>query len=87
MSAVQTTDLGKRYGETDAPQEIDRYTLLHLIGDMVGLLDGLGVERAVIAGHDWGAPVAWYSALLRPDRFCGVIGLSVPYPPRGPGRA
>ena len=74
------------YGETDAPQEIDRYTLLHLIGDMVGLLDGLGVERAVIAGHDWGAPVAWYSALLRPDRFRGVIGLSVPYPPRGPAR-
>jgi epoxide hydrolase A/B len=72
------------YGQTDAPQEIDRYTLLHLVGDMVGLLDALGIESAVIAGHDWGAPVAWYSALLRPDRFRGVIGLSVPYLPRGP---
>src|SRR6185437_5116951 len=44
------------YGQTDAPQEIDHYTLLHLVGDMVGLLDALGVESAVIAGHDWGAP-------------------------------
>jgi pimeloyl-ACP methyl ester carboxylesterase len=70
------------YGLTDHPEAIDQYTLLHLIGDMVGLLDALGAEQAVIAGHDWGAPVAWYAALLRPDRFRGVIGLSVPYPPR-----
>jgi pimeloyl-ACP methyl ester carboxylesterase len=71
------------YGGTDRPEVIDQYTLLHLIGDMVGLLDALGAEQAVIAGHDWGAPVAWHAALLRPDRFRGVIGLSVPYRPRG----
>jgi pimeloyl-ACP methyl ester carboxylesterase len=71
------------YGGTDAPEEIDQYTLLHLVGDMVGLLDALGAEQAVIAGHDWGAPVAWHAALLRPDRFRGVIGLSVPFRPRG----
>jgi len=46
------------YGQTDAPQEIDRYTLLHAVGDTVGLLDALGIARAVIAGHDWGATVA-----------------------------
>jgi pimeloyl-ACP methyl ester carboxylesterase len=40
------------YGQTDAPQEVDRYSLLHLLGDMVRLLDALGIERAVIAGHD-----------------------------------
>ena len=51
---------------------------------MVGLLDALGVDRAVIAGHDWGAPLAWHSALLRPDRFRAVIGLSVPFRPRAP---
>ena len=72
------------YGQTDRPDEIERYTLLHLVGDMVGLLDALAVETAVIAGHDWGAPVAWHAALLRPDRFRGVIGLSVPFRPRGP---
>jgi pimeloyl-ACP methyl ester carboxylesterase len=74
------------YGQTDRPEAIDQYTLLHLIGDMVGLLDALGEQQAVVAGHDWGAPVAWYAALLRPDRFRGVIGLSVPYRPRGPVR-
>ena len=48
------------YGQTDRPEEIEKYTLLHLVGDMVGLLDALGAESAVIAGHDWGAPVAWH---------------------------
>ncbi len=74
------------YGGSDAPEAIDRYTLLHLVGDMVGLLDALGVESAVIAGHDWGAPVAWHAALLRPDRFRAVVGLSVPFRPRGSAR-
>jgi pimeloyl-ACP methyl ester carboxylesterase len=67
------------YGQSDRPEAIDQYTLLHLVGDMVGLLDALGVEQAVIAGHDWGAPVAWHAALLRPDRFRAVIALSVPF--------
>jgi pimeloyl-ACP methyl ester carboxylesterase len=74
------------YGQTDQPDAIDQYTLLHLVGDMVGLLDALGEQQAVIAGHDWGAPVAWHAALLRPDRFRRVIGLSVPYRPRGAER-
>jgi len=71
------------YGQTDRPELIDQYTLLHLVGDMVGLLDALGHETAVVAGHDWKAPVAWHAALLRPDRFRAVIGLSVPFIPRG----
>jgi pimeloyl-ACP methyl ester carboxylesterase len=74
------------YGGSDAPAEIDRYTLLHLVGDMVGLIDALGAEPAVIAGHDWGAPVAWHTALLRPDRVRAVIGLSVPFRSRGSAR-
>ncbi len=74
------------YGQSEAPAAIDQYTLLHLVGDMVGLLDALGAPTAVIAGHDWGAPVAWHAALLRPDRFRAVIGLSVPYRPRGATR-
>lgn len=74
------------YGQTDAPPAIEQYTLLHLVGDMVGLLDALGEPTAVIAGHDWGAPVAWHAALLRPDRFRAVVALSVPYRPRGKTR-
>jgi epoxide hydrolase A/B len=71
------------YGKTDRPAAIDQYSLLHLVGDIVGLVDALGASTAVVAGHDWGAPVAWHAALLRPDRFRGVIGLSVPFRPRG----
>src|SRR5262245_27821056 len=67
------------YGETDRPEAIDQYTIPHLVGDMIGLLDALGARVAVIAGHDWGAPVAWHAALMRPDRFRAVVGLSVPY--------
>jgi len=74
------------YGQTDRPNEIEKYTLFHLVGDMVGILDALGEEKAVIVGHDWGAPVAWHCALLRPDRFRAVAGLSVPFTPRGPTR-
>jgi pimeloyl-ACP methyl ester carboxylesterase len=74
------------YGQSERPEGIDQYTLLHLVGDMVGVLDALDAETAVIAGHDWGAPVAWHCALLRPDRFRAVIGLSVPYRGRGPVR-
>lgn len=72
------------YADSERPDAVDRYTLLHLVGDMVGLLDALGEPTAVIVGHDWGAPVAWHCALLRPDRFRGVVGLSVPY--RAPGQ-
>jgi pimeloyl-ACP methyl ester carboxylesterase len=55
------------------------------VGDVIGLLDALGEERAVVVGHDWGAPVAWHAALFRPDRLTGVVGLSVPFRPRGRG--
>jgi pimeloyl-ACP methyl ester carboxylesterase len=71
------------YGNTERPAEIERYTLFHLVGDMVGVLDSLREKTAVIVGHDWGAPVAWHAALMRPDRFRAVVGLSVPYRPRG----
>ena len=74
------------YGRTDRPEAIDQYTLLHLVGDIVGLVDALGAEQAVVIGHDWGAPVAWTAAQLRPDRFRAVAGLSVPFRPRGKAR-
>ena len=72
------------YGQSDRPLDIQKYTQLHLVGDVIGLLDALGEEQAVVAGHDWGAPIAWTTALMRPDRVRGVVGLSVPYMPRGP---
>jgi pimeloyl-ACP methyl ester carboxylesterase len=74
------------YGQTDAPGAIEAYSQLRLVGDVVGLLDALEVERAIAVGHDWGAPVAWNAALLRPDRFRAVVGVSVPWFPPLPGR-
>jgi pimeloyl-ACP methyl ester carboxylesterase len=74
------------YGRSDRPPDIEKYTQLHLVGDMVGVLDALGAGTAVIVGHDWGAPVAWNGALMRPDRFRAVAALSVPYAPRGSAR-
>ena len=71
------------YGRSDRPAAIEAYTQLHHVGDMIGLLDALEAETAVIVGHDWGAPVAWHAALMRPDRIRAVAALSVPYPGRG----
>lgn len=72
------------YGDTERPEDIDQYSLLHLVGDLVGLLDSLNEETAVIAGNDWGATIAWNAALLRPDRFKGIIALTVPMMPQPP---
>jgi pimeloyl-ACP methyl ester carboxylesterase len=72
------------YGGTDAPPERDSYTIMDLVGDMVGVVTALGENRATIVGHDWGATVAWHAALLRPDMFRAVVAMSVPYRQRGP---
>jgi len=74
------------YGKSDRPEAIDQYTIFHLVGDLVGLLDALEAPTAVIVGHDWGANIAWQAARLRPDRFRAVVALSVPFRPRGPVR-
>jgi pimeloyl-ACP methyl ester carboxylesterase len=70
------------YGDTDAPEPIDAYSIVQLVGDIVGLVGALGRTEAAVVGHDWGAPVAWSCGLLRPDVFTAVGLLSVPYAPR-----
>lgn len=71
------------YGRTSAPSDIGAYSIFDLVGDMVALVAALGETKAVIIGHDWGAPVAWHAAMFRPDVFTAVGGLSVPPPWRG----
>ena len=71
------------YGGTDKPASAEQYTMLHHVGDVVALVKALGASDAVIVGHDWGAPTAWNAALLRPDLFRAVVGMSVPYSPPG----
>lgn len=72
------------YGQTSQPEEVEAYTQLHMVGDLVGLLDVLGEQRAILISHDWGANLAWQAALLRPDRFSALVAMSVPYIPRSP---
>src|SRR5271167_596759 len=60
------------FGASDAPPAVEDYTLLHMVGDMVALVGACGERTAAIVGHDWGAPVAWASAMLRPDIFTAV---------------
>ncbi|TDD32110.1 alpha/beta hydrolase [Actinomadura sp. KC06] len=71
------------YARTGGPADVSQYSILHLAGDVVGLIAPLDADRAVVAGHDWGAPVAWAAAQMRPDLVRGVIGMSVPHRPRG----
>lgn len=69
------------YGASDAPEPIESYDLAHLCGDMTALLDALGIDQAVFAGHDWGGFVAWAMPVLHPERAAGVIGVNTPYMP------
>jgi pimeloyl-ACP methyl ester carboxylesterase len=71
------------YGGSDAPVAIDAYDMESLIGDVLGLIDHFGERKAVLIGHDWGAPIVWNSAALHPQRIRAVAALAVPYAPRG----
>ncbi|MEM7492181.1 MAG: alpha/beta hydrolase [Pseudomonadota bacterium] len=73
------------YGGSDRPEEISAYTMEALTSDIAAISETLSPDQpAVVIGHDWGAPIAWNSALLHPDHFRAVAGLSVPYIPLGP---
>ncbi len=69
------------YGRSSKPLAVEDYRMVRLVADNVGLVAALGAETATIIGHDWGAPIAWNSAMLRPDVFTAVAGLSVPFAP------
>lgn len=72
------------YGGSDRPEAIEAYDLESLTGDIAGIAEALSPgEKAVVVGHDWGAPIAWNTARLHTDKFRAVAGLSVPYLPMG----
>jgi len=72
------------YGGTDKPHEIEAYDIEHLAGDLTGLMDALDIEKAVVAGHDWGGLIMWPAVLMAPKRFERVIGVNTPALPRPP---
>ncbi|HTU61561.1 MAG TPA: alpha/beta hydrolase, partial [Polyangiales bacterium] len=68
------------YGGSDKPEAIEAYDMISLTDDVAGVIDSLaGSDQAILVGHDWGAPIVWNTALVRPDRVRAVAGLSVPY--------
>jgi pimeloyl-ACP methyl ester carboxylesterase len=72
------------YGETDPSTAEDGYAPSNMAADVVGLLDAVGANTAMLIGHDWGANIAWACAELFPERVSGLVALSVPYKPRSP---
>lgn len=62
------------------PHEVAAYAMPELLGDVLGMLDALGVDRAHVVGHDWGAAVAWQVAARHPDRVRTLTAVSVPHP-------
>ncbi|NQU65318.1 MAG: alpha/beta hydrolase [SAR324 cluster bacterium] len=71
------------YGKSDAPETIADYDIEHISKDIIGILDALEAETAVLVGHDWGAVVNWPTALLYPERFTALVNMSVPHYGRG----
>lgn len=71
------------FGQSYSPDDMHLYTSLHVTGDLVGVLDALGIGRAVIVGHDWGADYAQRACVMRPDRFRALVSISIPFAPRG----
>ena len=72
------------YGLTDRPAPVEAYDMASLHGDLIGLLDAKGIDKAVFVGHDWGGLVVWQLPLFHPDRVAGVIGVNTPFLPRAP---
>ncbi|XP_015968984.1 uncharacterized protein LOC107492471 [Arachis duranensis] len=72
------------YGDTDAPPSPSSYSALHIVSDLVGLLDALRIDQVFLVGHDWGAAMAWYFCLFRPDRIKALVNMSVVFRPRNP---
>jgi pimeloyl-ACP methyl ester carboxylesterase len=68
------------FGDSGKPAEVEAYGLPHAVADMVAVLDALGLERAAVVGHDWGAMVAWMLATAAPERVERLAVLSVGHP-------
>ena len=76
---VITPDL-RGYGRTDAPEAVAAYRTEHLVADMLALLDVMGIQKARVVGHDWGALIGWLLCMEAPQRIEQYVALSVGHP-------
>jgi pimeloyl-ACP methyl ester carboxylesterase len=68
------------YNLSDKPSGVSSYALTELVSDVVAIADQLGQKKIFLAGHDWGAAVAWTTALLHPKRIAKLAVVNVPHP-------
>jgi len=68
------------FGDSDKPDDVDAYRVGKSVGDVVAILDELGIEKTHVVGHDFGAAVAWAFALSVPERLDRLVVLSVGHP-------
>jgi pimeloyl-ACP methyl ester carboxylesterase len=67
-------------GKSARPERVEDYGLSTIVADVAGMLDALGIPRAHIVGHDWGAALAWLFASLRPQLVDHLVVISVGHP-------
>jgi pimeloyl-ACP methyl ester carboxylesterase len=68
------------YGGSDRPAAVADYAMERMVADVTGVIEALSPGKpAIVLGHDWGAPIVWNTALIRPDRVRAVGALSVAY--------
>jgi pimeloyl-ACP methyl ester carboxylesterase len=67
-------------GRSERPADVGAYAVQNSVADVTGILDALGLDDAHVVGHDWGAIVAWFTAMLCPERVRRLVILSVPHP-------
>jgi pimeloyl-ACP methyl ester carboxylesterase len=67
-------------GQSDAPEGVRAYTIEHLVADVLGLLDALGIDRVKLVAHDWGAVIGWQFCIRHPERVERYAALSVGHP-------
>ena len=75
---VITPDL-RGFGRSARPDGKASYKLANSVADMAAILDAVGAPAAHVVGHDWGAAVAWLTAMYLPDRVRSLTALSVPH--------
>ena len=81
--AARLADAGHRviapnlrgYSSAARPQGVENYSIDELVGDVIGLLDALDIERAHLVGHDWGGTIGWFAAVRHPERFATYLSL------------
>ncbi len=68
------------YNESDKPQQQSAYVMSELVKDVKGVIQGLGYDRCVLVGHDWGGAIAWNFAYAHPEMVERLIILNLPHP-------